>query len=755
MKETKEDIWLKIKKPHKKEEKQRRRGEEKKTGTIKGRLRGDRKEILNNISKVSFFATLRFKLIAAFLIPVAFIIILGTASFIKASAGIRDNYEKATVKSINMVAEYIRFGLKNVEAAGSQYISDSSITNYLRSNGDNVTLSSTRNTITNSLTAKKISDEFIQNIYMISDNAMPVHTLSKLTVEEDFFTGFSETDVGKYLQENRMKAVWDGQDEYLDEKLGSNPGEYSLRLLRYFPAMNAILIVEIKAETINKILTDLSFDKSGFLGVITPDGRIFTAKAQPEETITEADAQPEETMTETDAQPEETVTGAETLPEFTGEAFYREALESEDVNGSGYVDYKGSQYLFMYSKIGATGVMLCAMMPKSTITSQADSIRTITVVIVIIACVLALLTAALLSMGIDRTIRGINSKLRQAAQGDLTVRFTSKSKDEFRILIDQIQTTFSNMKQLIGQVKELSGEVSESSSHISQASKLFLKSAEEISNAMNEIEKGINQQAEDAEECLLQMDRLSQRIVLVSENTKEIGQIADNTKKRVMEGTVISDELNQQTSSTITITTDIINGIEKLAEKSSSINTIINVINEIANQTNLLSLNASIEAARAGEHGRGFAVVASEIRNLSEQSKSSANEIRRIIDSIQTDTSYAVETARRAEKALKLQESAVKNTTGSYQDINESVEKLLVFLNHITENVNNIEEARSSTLAAIENISAVLEETAASTNSVNQNSIDQLASMEALNGSAEKLNTNADNLVRGVQKFQV
>ena len=179
------------------------------------------------------------------------------------------------------------------------------------------------------------------------------------------------------------------------------------------------------------------------------------------------------------------------------------------------------------------------------------------------------------------------------------------------------------------------------------------------------------------------------------------------------------------------------------------------MINEIANQTNLLSLNASIEAARAGEHGKGFAVVASEIRMLADQSKTSGNDIKKIIGSIYEDTTTAVETARKAEKVLQLQENAVKNTTVSYDNINDSVEKLIVFLKYITDNVTNIEEARVSTLGAIENISAVLEEIAASSNNVNQTAANQVASVESLNKSALNLNKNSDNLVNEVQKFTV
>jgi methyl-accepting chemotaxis protein len=399
--------------------------------------------------------------------------------------------------------------------------------------------------------------------------------------------------------------------------------------------------------------------------------------------------------------------------------------------------------------------MICALIPKGTITNQASGIKQITVIIVILACIIAVLIGVGISTGIDRTIKEIIDKLREAAKGDLTVTFHSKRKDEFHILIEEIQNTFSNMKDLILQVNDLSGEVSSSTIDVSRTSELFLKSTEDISMAMTEIELGISQQAKDAEECLNQMDHLSQKIVLVSNNTKEITQIADNTKQNIEEGTVVTADLNNQTKSTIEITTSIIKEIEKLAEKSLSIGKIINVINEIANHTNLLSLNASIEAARAGDYGKGFAVVASEIRKLAEQSQESVKDIKKIIGSIQEDTCNVVTTAKKAEEVLLLQESAVKNTTNSYRNINKSVENLMIYLNYITENVSNIEEARISTLGAIENISAVLEEIAASTNTVNQTSNRQLSSVEILNRSAGNLSGNADNLVTAVHKFHV
>ena len=440
---------------------------------------------------------------------------------------------------------------------------------------------------------------------------------------------------------------------------------------------------------------------------------------------------------------------------FVNQEFYLNAYDGDTDNGYTYVEYQGNSQLFIYSKIGNTGSMLCAMIPKHVITAQAEMIRNITVIIVLIACITAVVIGLLISNNIDNIIKRIIEKLKQAANGDLTVEFDINRKDEFKILINQVQATFINMKNLVKQVNELSEEVSKSSVNVRDTSEQFLKSTNLISNAMYEIEQGVNQQASDAEACLIEMDNLSNKIELVSNNTREISQIADGTRESILQGTNTTKELNLQTKSTMEISSETIREIENLAEQSLSIGKIVNAINDIANQTNLLSLNASIEAARAGEAGKGFAVVASEIGKLAEQSKSSVNDIKGIINKILEDTEKAVNSATKVEDVMQLQEKAVKNTTDSYQYINNNVELLVVQLKNITDNVDNIENARESTLGAIENISAVLEEIAASTNSVNQVSDQQLEAVESLNQSAKTLNSNSEKQVQALKKFTI
>ena len=676
-------------------------------------------------SAKKYLTTIRAKLILSFLIPIAFILLLGIVSFNKAAEGIRSSYENSTEQTIKMTSKYLQLGIETLEAVSTQYVSEKEKQQYVVGyySDDIVKNTSIYNNIKSDLTRKEKTDNFISQIYILTDKAKLVST--KEITEQNICAGFYETDIGIEINSNRSKIFWLGQNEFLDEKLGVDAQEYSLRLVRNFGTSDTFLVFDMDMNIVRDILKSVEFDRTGILALVTSDGKEIFSDEQDKNNKSV----------------------------FFNQEFYKKIAVSEDKNGAFYVDYQDKQQLFMYSKVGDSGTTICALIPRSTILSKADSIRQITVIIVIIACIVAVFTGFTISYGIDKTIKHIISKLQKASNGDLTVVFKTNRRDEFRILIEEINNTFSNMRGLISQVKILSEDASKESADVAKTSEVFVQTTEDINLAMKEIEQGVMQQAKDAEKCLLQMDHLSQKILLMSDNTKEVNKIAVETKNTIGLGTIITKKLNDQTKSTLDITSNIVEEIENLAEKSMRINSIINIINEISNQTNLLSLNASIEAARAGDAGKGFAVVAEEIRNLSEQIKRQINDIKSIIINIQDSTKRLTITAKEAGNVMELQNTAVEDTTDSYYLINSSVDNLMVYFRNITNDVNGIEEAKNSTLEAIENISAVLEEIAASTDDVSQTASNQLQSVEQLHKSSSYLSDKSEKLYQETQRF--
>jgi methyl-accepting chemotaxis protein len=237
----------------------------------KAKIQKSRQELMENMTKVKFFSSIRFALNAAFMVPIVFIIILGVVSFQKASTGIQNNYKNATAEAINMAAEYMRFGFEAVEAASIQYVSDDTISKYLMNNDDMLEQSKRRNNITNTFMARQSTDEFIKDIYLITDKTYSITTSGQL-LDNSVFAQIKENEIGQFLLENKYQCVWDGQDEFFDTLFEDSPEDYAIRIMRRVNPYT-FLIIELDGKTVNNILENLNFDKSGYLGLVTPDKR--------------------------------------------------------------------------------------------------------------------------------------------------------------------------------------------------------------------------------------------------------------------------------------------------------------------------------------------------------------------------------------------------------------------------------------------------------------------------------------------------
>lgn len=716
---------MKIKKPSKSKTSKKSNSNEPKF------IRPNSKNFKNIIKQVRDMISgkIRVKLTLSFLVPVLFIIILGYSAYTTSSNAIINNFSDATITSVDKTSDYLGLIMQNMEDKALQIATDTMTRQYYtgRFSDDVMEESNVLRTITNNLANMVNSDKYLGNIYVFANDKKPISTSTAFEYDADPYTDFIDTDEAILINSKEKINYWTGNHKYIDDTLEVDYNTYAISLSRQMLNENGraigFVIMDISIDVITESLATLGLPESSTFAFISPDGREISLE-----------------------------NGEGNL--FVDQTFYQEAVQSEDIIGHDYYDYNGENQLFIYSKIGETGAMVATMIPKAYLTSQAQMIKIITVILVIIASLVAIFIGIYTASGIGKQIKEMISTLKFASDGDLTVTVNSIRKDEFGILSKSINNMLKSMKELIIKATSVGESVIKSSKDVTESSEMLLISSKNISLAISEIQQGNTQQAEDAEASLRITDLLANQINMVHENSNAIEVIADNTKKVVENGINEVNNLNSATNASIDITNKTIVDIEELEKESMAITNIISVINDIAEQTNLLSLNASIEAARAGEAGRGFSVVADEIRKLSNKSVESAQEIESIIKNITIKTQSTVNTVKEAGEITKTTEERLKNVVDLFNNINISVDDLVTRLDKIADGIDEINQSKDGTLNAIESISAVAEQTSAASEEVDATAIQQLEAVTSLNESSKHLEKDAKDLEASIKMFK-
>ena len=682
--------------------------------------------------EINFDINIKLQLLFGFAIPIIFVILVGVISYNKAEEGMISNYEVSAQSTVDTQMDYLDFGLSLIRGDVVQIKLGTELQSLVGGTYKNdPSKSSTVTNQTNSnITIKKNLNAFINNIYIIPKSDQQIISTTKILINgskqpNGFYEEWSKTEEGKAINTSQI-AGWISAHPEMDKLTTYNPEEYILSFMTAFPNKSAVLVVDINKEKVKETLQSIDVSEGAIIAFVTAEGKEIVVKE--EENTNEI--------------------------VFFEQEFYKNCLLDEDKSGSQYVTFDGEEYLFIYRTSEESGATLAYLVPKAKVTASAAEIKNLTLILVIIASIVAVLIGVGIAVNITSSMSSIIKRLKKVAEGDLTVQMKTKGRSEFSMLNRHIANMIDNTRRLIQEVEGIADVVNVSAQEMESVSGQMEVSSTGILEALEEIDVGVGQQADDAQECLLQMDSLSHIIEVVTEDIERTADNSENTKAAVTQSIGTMEMLASQTKDTIKVTSQVKEDVKDLEKNSVEIKKFVAIIADIAEQTNLLSLNASIEAARAGEAGRGFAVVAEEIRKLADGSHQAADEINKLVATIEKQTKETVEIAIKAEKTVEEQAQTVDAIKDAFRQIYDATEGVIVNITDVENKVKGMDKERGGTLEAISSISAVSEETAASSSNLFSIAQGQKEIVSSLTQASEELKANTEELKEAISVFK-
>ncbi len=391
-----------------------------------------------------------------------------------------------------------------------------------------------------------------------------------------------------------------------------------------------------------------------------------------------------------------------------------------------------------------------------SVTEENEQTTYSTYIILIAEWIVLIALGLLVIRNLSRTVSLVQARTRQVASGDLSYTPQSKyDKDELGQILFSVDGMIGKMRELIGAIADNSRQVAAASEELAQSAKESEGASSHVAESIQEVTSLVETQSAIAREANVAMEEMAVGVQKIAESTNVISEHSQQTNVMADEGTGMLIHMKEQMGRMASTIGDLSRSVAVLSEKSETIGEITGKITSIANQTGILSLNASIEAARAGEHGKGFAVVAQEIRKLAAISLESAHSINQLIGDTRGEIALASE---------YMNATVVRNEQGvaALDEVAHGFEAIVESIRQVNRQLHDTSAVTQQMSASSEEVSASMEHSATSAKDISDKAQgmaaateEQLALVENIAYASGRLQSVVEELNKSVRFFKL
>lgn len=540
-------------------------------------------------------------------------------------------------------------------------------------------------------------------------------------------------------------VIW--QDAYQDIATG----KYVVTATKSIYDNNGQLIgvagMDVDISNIARVFENYTIGKTGELFLLDNTGIVIASKNKD---ILSKNLNPDRKKTNEDLAEEKVENGFKDAKEV---AWVKDVMSGKSQQTK--ETFLGQSKFINYTTNEKSHWKIIATVDAKELSSKVLFNATSLILIFILFIVISLILGIIVSKNITNPLTHLKEAMEKGESGDLTVVTHIKNEDELGELGKRFTNMLSSFKNLVVSVKKSATEVLEYSEALAKQADQVSTSSQDISNVIEEISRGAQEQAMETQNAANVTSEFSSVISNISQYNNTISQESTDIVSNNEKASSAIKDLRDKNSATISGVSKISNSIDELVEKTEDIGKILDTITSISEQTNLLALNAAIEAARAGESGRGFAVVAEEVRKLAEQSSTSVENIRNIINTLKNTTKTTVSDMEYITENIKDQSNAVVLTEDSFGKLDKSIKNILKTIKYMSDNLDKIIEGSNVLSSNIDNISSISQESAAATEEVNASVTDQLNEINNVKENANNLYNLSKELDTLIEKFKI